>query len=329
MAILSWVLFAAGAAVAEGKPFSELPSPRKVDFLREIEPIFAEKCYSCHGAEKQKSGFRLDTAERALAGGDSGKDIVPGKRVESLVYPYIPGLDPETKTPPKGARLTRNQVAIIRAWIDQGALWNSSIAGAAVKSTHWSFKRPVRPAPPQVRNVRWVRNAIDPFILGKLEANKFSPSPEADRPTLIRRLSLDLIGLPPTPDEVNAFVNDRRSDAYERLVNSLLSSPHFGERWGRHWLDLARYADSEGYQVDKARPWAYVYRNWVIDAFNRDLPYDQFTIEQLAGDLLPSSTAAQKTALGFHRNTLMNHEDGVDAKEFICKAKVDRVSTTG
>ena len=329
LAILSWGQFAAGAAVAEGKPFSALPSPRKIDFDRDIQPVFAAKCYSCHGPEKQKSGLRLDTPERAMAGGDTGKAIVPGKSSKSLLYRYIAGLDPEIKMPPKGERLSRDEIAAIRTWIDEGALWNAQTAAATPKSRHWSFIQPVHSSPPRVRNARWVRNPIDAFVLAKLEAARIAPSPEADRPTLIRRLSLDLIGLPPTPGQVNAFVNDRRDDAYERLVDALLLSPHFGERWGRHWLDLARYADSEGYQVDKARPWAYVYRNWVIDAFNRDLPFDQFTIEQLAGDLLPNATQEQRIAAGFHRNTLMNHEDGVDREEFRCKAKSDRVATTG
>ncbi len=180
-----------------------------------------------------------------------------------------------------------------------------------------------------VKNRRWPRHAVDHFILARLERAGVAPSPEADRVTLARRLSLDLVGLPPTPEQVRAFVQDRRPDAWERLVDALLASPHFGERWGRHWLDLARYADSEGYQIDRPRPGAYVYRDWVIDSINRDQPFDQFTIEQLAGDLLPDATQAQKIATGFHRNTMMNHEDGVDAEEFRCKARVDRVSTTG
>ena len=194
---------------------------------------------------------------------------------------------------------------------------------------HWAFKAPQLSPVPAVRNQRWVRNPIDAFILARLEREKIQPSAEADRVTLLRRLSLDLIGLPPTPEQVKAFLTDHGKDAFERVVDGLLASPHFGERWGRHWLDLARYADSSGYQIDRPRPSAWLYRDWVIDAFNRDLPYDQFTINQLAGDLLPSATLEQKTAAGFHRLTMMNHEDGVDAEEFRCKAKVDRVNTTG
>jgi hypothetical protein len=197
------------------------------------------------------------------------------------------------------------------------------------ESSHWSFIAPVRPPLPSVKRSRWVRNPVDAFVLARLEKEGIAPSPEADRPTLIRRLYLDLIGLPPTPGQVRAFVADRSADAYARLVDELLASPHFGERWGRHWLDLARYADSSGYQIDRPRPFAWLFRDWVINAFNDDLPFDQFTVEQIAGDLLPDATLEQKIAAGFHRLTLMNHEDGTDPEEFRCKAKVDRASTTG
>ncbi len=180
-----------------------------------------------------------------------------------------------------------------------------------------------------MRNEKWVRNPIDAFVLARLEKEHLNPSPPAEPVTLIRRLWLDLLGLPPPLGEIRAFEQDGRPEAYEQLVDRLLASPHFGERWGRHWLDLARYADSDGYQIDRERPYAYVYRNWVIDAINRDLPFDQFTLEQLAGDLLPNATIEQKIAAGFHRNTLVNREEGVDQEEFRCKAKVDRVATTG
>jgi len=194
--------------------------------------------------------------------------------------------------------------------------------------SHWAFKPPVRPEVPETTTRTWIRNPIDAFVLSRLEKEKLAPSPEADRRTLIRRLSFDLLGLPPRIEDVDAFVADKRPDAYDLLVDRLLASPHFGERWGRHWLDLARYADSDGYEKDTARPYAYLFRDWVIDAVNRDLPFDQFSIEQLAGDLLPGPTEAQKIATGFHRNTLTNKEGGVDQEEFRCKATVDRVSTT-
>ncbi len=201
-------------------------------------------------------------------------------------------------------------------------------APATARTQHWAFVPPQRCAPPAVKNTRWVRNPIDAFVLARLEKEKILPSPEANRATLIRRLSLDLIGLPPTAEEVRAFVQDRDPEAYSRLVDRLLDSPHFGEHWARHWLDLARYADSDGYEKDGIRPYAYLYRDWVIAAFNRDLSFNQFTLEQLAGDLLPGSTYEQKTATGFHRQTLTNKEGGVDQEEFRTKAVVDRVNTT-
>jgi hypothetical protein len=196
-------------------------------------------------------------------------------------------------------------------------------------NTHWSFKPRERPPVPKVKNQKWVRNPIDAFVLSRLERQPIKPSPEADRRTLIRRLSFDLLGLPPAPEDVSAFIKDQRADAYDQLVDRLLASPHFGEHWGRHWLDLARYADSDGYEKDSVRPYAYLFRDWVIEAINRDLPFDEFTIEQLAGDLLPNATPEQKIATGFHRNTLTNKEGGVDQEEFRCKAVVDRVNTTG
>lgn len=200
--------------------------------------------------------------------------------------------------------------------------------GSTDASAHWSFRPLSRPAIPDVRQAEWVRNPIDRFVLARLERESLRPSPEADRATLIRRLSLDLTGLPPSLDEVRAFANDDSPNAYQQLVERLLASPHFGERWGRHWLDLARYADSDGYEKDTARPYAYLYRDWVIRAINRDVPFDQFSIEQLAGDLLPHATEDQRIATGFHRNTLTNKEGGVDQEEFRCKATVDRTSTT-
>lgn len=195
--------------------------------------------------------------------------------------------------------------------------------------SHWAFKAPVASALPEVRDKQWVRNPIDAFILARLERENLRPSPEADRRTLIRRLSFDLLGLPPTLQEVQVFVGDPDTNAYEKLVERLLSSPHFGERWGRHWLDLARYADSDGYEKDSVRPYAYIYRDWVINAINSDMAFDQFTIEQLAGDLLPDGTLSQKVATGFQRQTLTNKEGGVDQEEFRCKATVDRTSTLG
>ena len=220
----------------------------------------------------------------------------------------------------------------MRAWIDQGAVWPAGGVAAAVvrpKSSHWSLQPIQRPALPAVRNAAWVRNPIDAFILARLESEKIAPSPEADKNTLLRRLSLDLTGLPPTPAEVAAFLADTRPDAYERVVDRLMASPHYGEKWARHWLDQARYADSDGYEKDSRRPHAWRYREWVIDAFNRDMPFDQFTIEQIAGDLLPGATIDQRVATGFHRNTLTNREGGVNINQFRFEQLVDRAAAVG
>jgi len=300
------------------------------DFNRDIQPILTDRCYACHGPDKHKGGLRLDRKSDALQGGDSGVVIVPGKSGESLLFKNVSGANPDSMMPPKGDPLTSAQVAQIEVWIDEGAPWpEETTANETGRNSHWAFQPPQRPEIPSVKNKRWTRNAIDQFVLARLEQEKIKPSPEGDRTTLIRRLSLDLLGLPPSSKEVTHFLQDKSPDAYERLVGRLLASPHFGERWGRHWLDLARYADSDGYEKDSPRPYAYLYRDWVIEAVNRDLPFDQFTIEQLAGDLLPNATQDQRIATGFHRQTLINKEGGVDQEEFRNKAVVDRINTSG
>src|SRR5215471_13659940 len=294
----------------------------KVDFARDIEPLLTKRCVICHGAQQQMSGLRLDQKEAALKGGKSGADILPGKSAESRLIRLVGGL--ETKVmPPMGARLTAAEVGLLRAWIDQGLEW--PVRGA----THWSFQKIRRPAVPVVRNRAWPRNSVDNFILAKLESGGIAPSPEAGKATLLRRLSLDLTGLPPTPEEQRAFLEDTRPDAYERQVDRLLDSLHYGEKWARYWLDLARYADSDGYEKDRARPWAWRYRQWVIDAINRDLPYDQFTIQQLAGDLLPTRNLDTLVATGFNRNTLTNREGGTDPEQFRDEQVLDRAATLG
>jgi hypothetical protein len=293
----------------------------KVDFARDIQPIFIKRCYECHGPDKQKNELRLDRKADAFRGGKSGKAVlVPGKSAESELIRRVTATDPEDLMPSKGEPLTGEQVASLRAWIDQGANWPD-------EKRHWSFVKPVRPSLPTVKNNKWPRNAIDHFILARLEQEKLSPSPEANRATLIRRLTLDLTGLPPTLEEVDAFMKDGSNQAYERAVDRLLASPHYGEHVARWWLDLARYADSNGYQVDLARS-MWPYREWVINALNRNMPFDQFTIEQLAGDLLPNATLEQKVATGFNRNTKTNDEGGGDDEEYRTKAVKDRVATT-
>jgi hypothetical protein len=303
----------------------------RIDFARDIHPILARACLGCHNADKQRGGLRLDDGAAALRGGDSGPVIKPGDAAHSRLVAVVSGSDPDLRMPPaKRPPLSAEEVGRLRAWIDQGAKWPQSEAVAVPTRgpTHWAFQPVRRPVVPAVKNRAWVRNDIDAFVLARLEKEGVAPSPEADRVTLLRRLSLDLLGLPPTPEEVDAFVRDTRPGAYERVVEQLLVSPHYGERWGRHWLDAARYADSDGYEKDTGRPFAWRYRNWVIDALNRDLPFDQFTVEQLAGDLLPGATTEQRVATGFHRNTLTNREGGVDAEQFRVEQVVDRVNTT-
>ncbi|MBI2824477.1 MAG: PSD1 domain-containing protein [Planctomycetia bacterium] len=311
------------------KPELPPPADREVDFAGDIQPLLARSCYSCHGPDKSESSLRLDRKADALAGGASGPIFEPGKSAESRLVAYIAGVNDEgTVMPPEGQRLSAAEIALVRAWIDQGARWpDGDATDSAAK--HWSFQ-PIRAAaPPPVARAAWVRNGIDAFVLARLEAEGIDPSPEADRPTLIRRLHLDLLGLPPSPADVEEFIRDNRPDAYEQLVERLLASPHYGERWARHWLDLARYADSDGYEKDSPRPHAWRFRNWVIDALNRDLPFDRFTIQQLAGDLLPDADLDTRVATGFHRNTLLNKEGGVDQEEFRVAATIDRVNTTG
>lgn len=332
--LVSLTLTSAGLAEEPpGASFRPLPEPAvgAVEFDRDVKPLLEARCTKCHGPEKQKGGLRLDAGAEILKGGNSGSVVLPGKSADSLLIHLVAGLEPDRSMPPGGPNLTSTEIGKLRAWIDQGAKVPSADAQSAplrLASKHWSFQ-PIRPVtPPEVKNRSWVRTPIDQFILARLEREGVSPSPEADKLTLLRRVYLDLIGLPPRIDEIDDFLHDESDSAYERLVDRLLASPHYGERWGRHWLDLARYADSDGYEKDLGRPHAWRYRQWVIDALNRDLPFDQFTIEQLAGDLLPNPTSEQLAATGFHRNTLTNLEGGTDPEEFRVAAVNDRVHTT-
>lgn len=307
-----WIALAATLTV------SAFAAESSIDFKRDIEPIFVKRCSECHGPDVQKSKLRFDIKAEAMKSGV----IVPGKSSESELIKRVTTDDVDDAMPPKGARLEPQQIALLRKWIDEGANWPERDI-----KTHWSFLPPARPNPPTVKDANWPRNETDRFILARLEQEGLKPTREADRRTLIRRLSLDLTGLPPTPEEVAAFVKDSSSDAYEKLVDRLLASRHYGEHIARWWLDLARYADSNGYQVDLARS-IWPYRDWVINAFNKNMPFDQFTIEQLAGDLLPNPTLEQKIATGFNRNTKINDEGGGDAEEYRTKAVKDRVATT-
>lgn len=303
-------------------------APEKVRFNEHVRPILAT-CFYCHGPDEKTrdAGLRLDVREIAIADRDGIRAIVPGKPDESDLIIRVSSTDKdEVMPPPKGKKplLRKDEIAILRRWIEQGAEYEG----------HWSFQPLGETAPPTVKDAKWVRTPIDNFILARLEREGIAPSPEADRATLLRRVSLDLTGLLPSPEEVAAFTEDKGPDAYEKVVDRLLASPHYGERWGRHWLDQARYADSHGYSIDGARV-MWPYRDWVIKAMNADMPFYRFTIEQLAGDLLPPATEgalatkAQRVATGFHRNSLINEEGGVDAEQFRVEAAMDRVATTG
>jgi Protein of unknown function (DUF1553)./Protein of unknown function (DUF1549)./Planctomycete cytochrome C. len=297
-------------------------------FETSIRPILKNNCQACHNQKTQSSGLSLSTRDSILAGGNRGPAIKSGSPADSLLLQAVEQSG-DLKMPPTG-KLPPDQIAAIRRWIEMGAPWPADTPTAAKPkgADHWAFQPVAHPDPPQVANRDWVRNPIDQFILARLEKERLSPSPEADKATLLRRVSLDLTGLLPTPTEVRDFLADSRPDAYERVVDRLLASPHYGELWGRHWLDVARYADSDGYTIDAPRQ-MWKYRDWVINALNRDMPFDQFTIEQFAGDLLPNPTTDQLIATGFHRNTPSNFEGGIDFEQYRVEAVVDRVSTTG
>jgi mono/diheme cytochrome c family protein len=304
------------------------PQQSEVDFRKEIYPILQQACHRCHGPDQAMGELRLDRKQAAMQGGISGKIIVSGNSKESRLLQRVLGIGGEPRMPLGGAPLTEQQIALLRQWIDQGALWPDDPALETRAHEHWAFVAPVRPSLPAVTNKRWLRNPIDSFIVAKLEEQRLAPSPEASKTALIRRLSLDLTGLPPTIKEVDRFLADRSPRADEELVERLLSSPHYGERWGRHWLDVARYADTNGFEKDLPRS-IWPYRDWVITALNRDLPFDQFTIEQLAGDLLPNAGLEQRIATGFLRNSMLNQEGGVDPEQFRVEGIIDRVDTIG
>ena len=301
-----------------------------VDFGSQIEPILKKACYDCHSAKRGESGLRLDSVRMMLRGGDRGPAVVAGNASESLLYQAILGTGDVARMPAEGPQLTTQQTALIKRWIEQGAVApiRDDLEVSFSRSDHWSFQPISRPTVPVSSIEPSGANPIDAFVLDRLRESNIRPSPSADRVTLIRRLSLDLHGLPPTVDQVQQFLADERPGAYERLVDRQLASVRYGERWGRHWLDMARYADSNGYTVDGARS-IWKYRDWVVDALNRDLPFDRFAVEQLAGDLLPGATTDQLIATGFHRNTLINQEGGTDAEQFRVDSIYDRVATTG
>ncbi|MEZ6049462.1 MAG: PSD1 and planctomycete cytochrome C domain-containing protein [Planctomycetaceae bacterium] len=303
---------------------TSISAEEKVEYNRDIRPILADKCFQCHGPDEKsrEADMRLDLRESALAAVSDLAPIVPGDAEHSAVMVRVEETDPDLKMPPAVTKkhLTAEEVELLRKWINQGAEYQE----------HWAFLPVQKVEPPEVHQTG-VNHPVDRFIIKKLEANGLTPSPSAEPQTIIRRLYLDLIGLLPPPERVAIFVTaceQDRAGAIDQLVDELLASKHYGERWGRHWLDQARYADSNGYTIDGMRI-MWPYRDWVIRALNDDLPFDQFTIEQLAGDLLPSPTKSQLIATGYHRNTLINQEGGTDDEQFRNEEVVDRVSTTG
>lgn len=314
-------LLLSGAAGLAAPP-KTATKPAPVDFMRDVRPIFSRSCIPCHGSDdkKRQAGLRLDMRDGAMAKLPSGRfAITPRKPAQSALIQRILAPAP-LKMPPAGSgkRLSTEEIALLQRWVAQGAPF----------ANHWAFQKPKRPALPKVRNKAWVKNPIDAFILARLEHENLVPNPPADKYALLRRVSLDLIGLPPSPQETSDFIADASPNAYEKAVDRLLASPRYGEKWARMWLDLARYADSAGYGSDPLRPNLWPWRDWVINAFNANTPYNQFSIEQLAGDLLPNPTQSQLVATTFHRNTMTNTEGGTDREEFRTAAVKDRTITT-
>ncbi|MFN0100648.1 MAG: DUF1553 domain-containing protein [Bryobacteraceae bacterium] len=303
------------ALLFAGLPALLAADAKGIDFNRDIRPILSDTCFACHGPDdsKRMAGIRLDTKEGVLAA------LTPGKPETSRIYLRVAHADPKRRMPPPSSdrTLTAQQVDLIQKWIASGAEWKM----------HWAYEKPERRELPVVKNRKWARNGIDNFVLARLEQENLAPSAEADRVTLLRRLSFDLTGLPPTPAEVDTFVKDKAVTAYEKQVDRLLASPHYGERMAMPWLDLARYADTHGFHIDSHRdmwPW----RDWVIGAFNSNMPFDRFTVEQLAGDLLPNATLDQKIASGFNRNHMINYEGGAIPEEYLVEYVADRSETT-
>ncbi len=326
----SRVLFAVGFVASLGwlfnstKTISVTPpqaAASRVDFNRDVRPILSDTCFKCHGpdGEHRMANLRLDETEGLFVDRGGYRIIVPGNSTQSKLYQKIGSKDDAVRMPPvwSGRSLSEKQIEIIKEWIDQGAKWE----------TLWSFVPPKRPTVPTVKDPSWPRNPIDNFVLARLDTEGLKPSPEADKATLLRRVYFDLIGLPPSPAEIDAFIADRSPDAYEKRVDKLLASSHYGERMAMPWLDLARYADTHGYHIDSLRD-MWVWRDWVIKAFNANMPYDEFTIKQIAGDLLPHATLDQQIASGFNRNHMVNFEGGAIPEEYHVEYLVDRVSTT-
>jgi hypothetical protein len=296
-------------------------------FETKVQPVLRANCIACHSEKNINSGLSLETRESILRGGNRGPVVQSGAPESSLLIEAVKHTG-SVKMPP-GRKLKDEQIAILEEWVKQGLPMPAALQKAKRPGAdHWAFQYPKRAPLPVVQNKSWTRNPIDYFILEKIEKANLKPSPEASRAVLLRRVSLDLTGLPPSPQELAEFLADQSPDAYEKAVDRLLASPHYGERQARHWLDIARYADSDGYTIDAPRE-MWRYRDWVINALNRDQPFDQFVIEQFAGDMLPNPTTEQLIATGFHRNTPSNYEGGIDFEQYRVEAVADRVNTTG
>ncbi len=319
----AWICAAIGLIFTVGADAAE------IDFSKQVQPLLTNRCLRCHGSD-EKGGLRLDTQAGLQKGGFSGEIIAPGSAADSMLFDFLVGEgDERALMPPEdqGEPLSAEQITVLRRWIDEGAIWPAGISRIKVADTryeHWAFQPFDQPEIAVVSQVDFAKNPIDSFILARLDAENLSPSPSADRRTLLRRVTLDLLGIPPSTRDVMSLENDHRPDAYERVVDRLLASPHFGERWGRHWLDGACYADSEGFENDPFRS-VWMYRDWVVAALNRDIPFDQFVIEQVAGDMLPGATLDQQIATGFYRHNRGNSGHEPSRLQGI----IDRVNVTG
>ncbi|MEY4966471.1 MAG: hypothetical protein RL274_2054 [Pseudomonadota bacterium] len=315
------VALAAAVAVASATvlTWKSADETARVDFNRDIRPIFNSSCIACHGGVKQAGNVSFSYREQVLGKGKSGRPtVVPGSPRASELMARVTSNDPETRMPLHAPPLKPEQIVLLRQWIQQGASWEN----------YWAFVPPKPQALPAVRHAGWVRQPLDRFILARLEKESLSPAPEADKAALLRRVSLDLTGMPPTPDELAVFLTDTSKNAYERQVDRLLASLRYGERWAAMWLDLARYGDTKGFEKDKSRQGVWIYRDWVIEALNQNMPYDAFVIKQLAGDMLPNATLDDRIATAFHRQTAANDEGGTDDEEFRLAAVMDRAATT-
>src|SRR5215472_16792156 len=318
MLVAAYLLAPATVLMAQAPPTSE---------ASEVQQLLKANCQQCHNEATRSSGLALTSRDALLSGGNRGPAVEPGNAAASLLVRAVEQSG-DLKMPP-GRKLQPEQVATLRRWIEAGATWPAGAVASKPNGSDWWAFQPLKQAtPPPVGIAEWSRNPIDQFILARLEKEHLQPSPTASKETLLRRVTLDLTGLPPSPQEIRDFLADSRPDAYERVVDRLLASPHYGERWGRHWLDVARYADSDGYTIDAPRT-MWRYRDWVINAMNSDMPFDRFVIEQIAGDMLPNPTTDQRVATGFNRNSASNYEGGIDFEQYRIEAVVDRVSTVG